>query len=169
MHKQGGEYGSRLHLGMPSWPPALRRRTCPCTRGRFKSSSPTLHPSALVVHPTSSPSTLDPTCRHPHRRRRQSPPLPPRRSHRSLGSGVLVCGRGYAPAQCQVMSILLWSGLPAKANYLDTVCFGSALVSHEPLRNRAFAPQNRQISLRGALPRTPLGLAPQTPVLQVVC
>jgi hypothetical protein len=26
-----------------------------------------------------------------------------------------------------------------------------------------------QISLRGALPRTPLGLAPQTPVLQVVC
>ena len=124
------------------------------------SRRPTLHPSSCT---RPSPSTLDPTCRHPHRRRRQSPPLPPRRSHRSLGSGVLVCGRGYAPAQCQVMSILLWSSLPAKANYLDTVCFGSALVSHEPLRNRAFAPQNRQISLRGALPRTPLGLAPPRP------
>ena len=75
---------------------------------------------------------------------------------------------GYAPVQCQVC--LYCCGLAcSKANYLDTVCFHSALVSRKPLRNRAFAPQNRQISLRGALPRTPLGLAPQTPVLQVVC
>ena len=55
----------------PSSPPPLRLRTRrPCTRGR-----PTL---PLVVHPAASPSTLDPTRRHPHRRRR-SHPLPPRR------------------------------------------------------------------------------------------
>ena len=35
--------------------------------------------------------------------------------------------------------------------------------------NWLFWGQNRHFSLRGALPRTPLGLAPQTPVLQVVC
>ena len=53
-------------------PPPLRLRTRrPCTRGR-----PTL---TLVVHPTASPSTLDPTHYHPHCRRRRSPPLPPRR------------------------------------------------------------------------------------------
>ena len=52
-----------------------------------------MHPRPLQVvalHPSSctrpSPSTLDPTCRHPHRRRRQSPPLPRHGDRTAVGS-----------------------------------------------------------------------------------
>ena len=48
---------------------------CDPRPARASSRRPTL---PLLVHSTSSPSTLDPTSCHPHRRRRRrSPPLPP--------------------------------------------------------------------------------------------
>ena len=70
-------------LSSPPSPPPLRLRTPahapaePCTRTRGRGPALPARASSrrptppLAVHPTSSPSTLAPTCRHPHRRRRQ--------------------------------------------------------------------------------------------------
>ena len=112
--------------------------------------------SPLVVHPTSSPSILDPTCRHPHRRRRQSPPLPPRRSHRTVSAVVLVCGRGAWLCACAVpgLSILLWSSLQKRANYLARYRVFSLRVgiSQTAKKSRYCASKSPIFASRGAAP-----------------
>ena len=130
-----------------------RRFPSLCTRPRRPPPSPPLVATLIAA------AADRPPCRHGDR----------------TGSGA-VCCRGCA--HCAVPGSGAWGRGVAGARSVYTYCgltclycLALALVSQKPLRNRVFAPPNRQISLRGggSLPRTPLGLAPQTPVLQVVC
>ena len=90
---QGGEYGSRPMFAAASSPPHLPMHP----RGRFKSSpdaSPLVdvHPTAVMRQPDRRPPLSTPlACRqHPHRRRRESPPLPRHGDRTAVGSGACV-------------------------------------------------------------------------------